>query len=428
MKKRFFAKHAKSSAALVSLAVHAVLIVVAISFVAVQVVRKEEMEFETKTVSRPKMPLKKLQLPVNIKKKRAPRLRKRIVVQPKMNTAMPDIKMPEISGVKGGLGNAGSGLGGAGDIGFSMPEFELFGIKGKGEKVFIILDSTPWMMGPERGGIAAYRLIKEELVRILGNLNSTVLLNVAVYGHGGGSYVLFPKAVPATAPNLAKIEAWLQPLNALEAGGYGTHTLGPGGTRIQGDFVVEPLKNINHWTEPMMYAMQQQMDTIFLLASGWGHLRHDTAPAKPWSEEKRAKYRTIQKKARAKLEEENRKLKEAGKSPFALVGPAVIERYFPGTQHPPQPTRYWYTPKELERAFITMRKTYAAGIPQTSGLGKRSRKEKDKFSFNVIQFIPQTDGKREERFKQMSGLLRGDYRSIPGLEAIERYIASGDKQ
>ncbi len=36
----FFAKHAKSSAAMVSLAIHAVLIVVALSFVAVTVIQK----------------------------------------------------------------------------------------------------------------------------------------------------------------------------------------------------------------------------------------------------------------------------------------------------------------------------------------------------------------------------------------------------
>jgi len=113
--KTFFTKHTKSSAALVSLGIHAVLVFVALSFVAVTVITKEENKFEVKRVSRPKMQLRKLQVPVSIKKKKMqkPRLRKRIVVQPKMNQSMPDIKMPEVSGVKGGLGSAGSGgLGG----------------------------------------------------------------------------------------------------------------------------------------------------------------------------------------------------------------------------------------------------------------------------------------------------------------------------
>jgi hypothetical protein len=427
--KSFFAKHAKSSAAFVSLGIHAVLIVIALSFVAVTVIQKNDQKFEAKPLNRPKMALKKLQVPVNIKKKKMqkPKLRKRIVVQPKMNQTMPDIKMPEISGVKGGIGSAGGGgLGGAGGVGFSMPEIELFGIKGKGEKIFIILDSTPWIMYDELGGIPAYTLIKDELVRILGGLNSTVLFNVAVYGHGNGSVSLFPQLVPATSRNVARVDAWLKPLNAVEAGGYGTQTLGKGGTKIEGDLVVEPLKNVNHWSEPMMFAMQQQVDTVFLLANGWGHILYSKAPAKPWSESKKAKYNEINKKAHAKLAEENKRRKENGEAERVLVGAAVINAYFPGTERPPQPERHWYTPKELEEAFVKQRVASRPGIPTTSGLGRRSKKAKDKFSLNVVQFVSETDGKEEGRFKQLSSKLGGEYRSIPGLEAIESYIGSSE--
>ena len=114
--KRFFAKHAKSCAMLVSVGIHAVLIIVALSFVAVTVIEKKKNDFVAKEVKRPKMALKKLQVPVNVKKKKVkkPKLNKRIVVKtPKTN--VPDIKMPEISGVKGGFGGGVSGgLGGAG--------------------------------------------------------------------------------------------------------------------------------------------------------------------------------------------------------------------------------------------------------------------------------------------------------------------------
>ena len=69
-KKPFFAKHANSSAALISLGIHAVLIVVALSFVAVTVIQKDDQKFEAKPVSRPHMKLKKLQVPVRLKKKK----------------------------------------------------------------------------------------------------------------------------------------------------------------------------------------------------------------------------------------------------------------------------------------------------------------------------------------------------------------------
>ncbi len=102
-KKRVFTNHAKSSAMVVSLAIHAVIIVVAITVVVAKVMMPEDPDFQAKKVKRPKMPPKKIQVPVDVKKRKPkPRLRKRIVVNKK---TFPDIKMPDIFGIKGGLGN-----------------------------------------------------------------------------------------------------------------------------------------------------------------------------------------------------------------------------------------------------------------------------------------------------------------------------------
>ena len=92
-KQGYLGKHAKSSAAMVSLAIHGVLILVAVSFVAVRVIIKEEKTFEAKPISRPRLKLKKLTVPVNIKKKKIqkPKLRKTIVSKPK--TTSIDIKI-----------------------------------------------------------------------------------------------------------------------------------------------------------------------------------------------------------------------------------------------------------------------------------------------------------------------------------------------
>ncbi len=116
-KKRFFLNHRKSSALVVSVVIHAAFIAVALVFVAVSVVQRNEVEFVPQPVNRPNLRLRKLQVPVNMKKPRqAPKLRKTIVV--KTRTPNMDIKMPEIVGVKGGLGS-GVGAGG-GSLGFSF--------------------------------------------------------------------------------------------------------------------------------------------------------------------------------------------------------------------------------------------------------------------------------------------------------------------
>ncbi len=106
----------------VSLAIHGILLLVAVSFVAVKVIVKENQDFKAPIVKRPKMPLKKIQVPVKMKKQKPkPRLRQRIVSKPQKFAA---IKMPAIAGVKGGLGN----MGGDGfNLGFDLDIGDLFG-------------------------------------------------------------------------------------------------------------------------------------------------------------------------------------------------------------------------------------------------------------------------------------------------------------
>jgi hypothetical protein len=53
-----------------SLGIHAVLGVVARSFVDFTVIQKDEKVFDARPVNRPRMRLKKLRVPVNLKKKR----------------------------------------------------------------------------------------------------------------------------------------------------------------------------------------------------------------------------------------------------------------------------------------------------------------------------------------------------------------------
>jgi hypothetical protein len=181
LKKRFFASHAKSSAMLVSLVLHAILIVLAASFVAVKVYQNESTQFKVPKILRPKAPLKKPQVPVKIKKRRPkPKMRQRITVKSRSNQKMPDIKMPEIVGVRTGIGAMGGDGLGASSVGFTMPEINVFGIKSRGEKIFFILDSSGRMMEDEIGGMSAYRIIKEELIRILRTLPPTTLFNVPI--------------------------------------------------------------------------------------------------------------------------------------------------------------------------------------------------------------------------------------------------------
>ena len=306
-KKGYFGKHAKSSAMVVSLAIHLILVAVAVSFVAVTVINKEDQNFEAKNVQRPKVPLKKLQVPIDIKKKKMmkPKLRKRIVVQPKLNQQMPDIKMPEITGVKGGVGSVGDGIGGGGSLGFTMPQINIFGLKSRGEKVFLILDCGPSMMVDSRGGIPAFNIIKNELLTIVNKLPSTTLFNISVYSKDS-TYLLFPQMKSATPGNVAQAEAWLSPLNQFKEGmgnrDYGPGTLGPGGVgRTKANAAEPPLHNTGYWLRPSLMAMQQQADSVYVLTEGWGAMHYvaEVVDGAGWSDSKMKQFNSAVAKAQA---------------------------------------------------------------------------------------------------------------------------------
>ncbi len=122
----------KCSALAASLGMHAVIIVIALFFVAVKVYIKPEQVFDAIEIHRPKLKLRKLQVPVKQENKtQAPKLRHNIVSKPKLTDVA--ISLPEIIGVPGGTYGTGDGLGGLG-FGFEIPD--LFGgNKGSGNEL-----------------------------------------------------------------------------------------------------------------------------------------------------------------------------------------------------------------------------------------------------------------------------------------------------
>jgi len=296
-KKHFFTKHAKSSAALISFGIHGFLIIVALSFVAVTVITKEDQVFEAKTVKRPKMQLKKLQVPVKIQKKRTqkPKLRKRIVV--KQTPKVPEIKMPEISGVKGGLGSGYAGDGGGSGIGFSMPELDFFGAKAKGDKVVFVVHFGPATIGNSPLKRMTGYTIRNRLEDLVNRLPEVTLFNVACYW-ASDCWAMNPKMMLATPENKQKVMDWMEPVNPLE-GKYShcfsdkprsvNRAINDYPKRVEGLPFFAPKwvypydipKNISakylpdgkkfvHWNRGVAWAvLEQKPDTIFVLTTNY---------------------------------------------------------------------------------------------------------------------------------------------------------------
>jgi hypothetical protein len=220
-RKPFLAKYAKSSAALVSLGIHAVIILIAVTFVAFNVIIKEEKVFEAKEVKRPKMQLKKLQVPVKIekRKKQTPKLRKRVVAK-KVRRTTSNIQMPEITGTIGGLGamNLSGGLGG--DIGFTMPEINFFGVKKKSEKVvFVVLAGPASTTGSDRRQSPKSRMcfhtLRARLNDMVHELPDYALFN-ATFFMSAITTPFSTNMLLATEENKDKLTDWASTVNPLE--------------------------------------------------------------------------------------------------------------------------------------------------------------------------------------------------------------------
>ena len=309
VKKGWFAKHAKSSAAMISLGIHAVLIVIAVSFVAVSVIQKEETTFEAKQVNRPKQQLKKLQVPVKVNQnKPKPKLRKRVVVK-NIERKTPEFKMPEITGIKGGVGNLGDGAGGVESIGFTMPEMDFFGAKAKGEKVVFVVHFGPATINEGNNKNPFTRMtgltIRNRLADLVDSMPEYTLFNVTAF-YAGDNWAMNPEMLLATPDNKKMVRDWMKSVNPLE-GKYDhcfdvpkdsenkiKEAYGKYPTRVEGisdhsttwaypyrvpknieEKYLGPDVSFKHWNWGVAWAiLEEKADTIFVLTTnyidGWG--------------------------------------------------------------------------------------------------------------------------------------------------------------
>ncbi|MDF7797911.1 hypothetical protein P4C99_00450 [Pontiellaceae bacterium B1224] len=441
LKKRFFAKHTKSSAALVTLALHALFIVLGLSFVVMSTINEAEPRFINPPVkARENVPLRKLRPPSNARKpKSAQKNFARVPVKVTLEQKVPEIQLPDLQTAKGEIGGSAGTAGDAlSTIAFAIPELTIFDVRGKGEKIFLILDADEPMLEDKMGGIPAYTIIKQEMIRIINELPSTAVFNVCVYGRGK-AVTLFPNLVSASDSNARKAEEWLRPLNGAEesvrSGRYGIQTLGKGGIEQKQDLRVGRFKTMDgtgdheyrqdRWFVPAMVAMQQHADTVFLLTNSWGRQqvareKSRNMSAADWFQSSEGK-RWLERveKANRLFAEENARRKQAGEPPRVIANGrrGLMAAYFPGTPGPPSLDYYRFTPEDFQEAFAATR----AAVSDRLSL----RKRKNEFTFNVIQFVPaDADSGTDARFKKLTRLTRGGYQTVAGLEAIRSYVES----
>lgn len=217
------------NAMLISLGIHVLLLIGAVSLTIMIISPKSKMMFEGK--KSPSLPARKLEHAIRVKQMqkqtRKPQILQRLVTEAPSKVALPE--MPEmttpdvknlrdtplmnsragsIGGIGGNGGGAGRGL--TGGMGYSDTKF--FGENVRTRAITICMDISPSMIAK---GVTVDVL--NETMNMLANMNVGTKFNVIVYVDGGLAFA--PQLVYATQENKDKALAWLkQPFDGRQQG------------------------------------------------------------------------------------------------------------------------------------------------------------------------------------------------------------------
>jgi hypothetical protein len=358
-----------------------------------------------------------------------------------------DVNLPSMSDsftVSGGVGNisGGSLLGGArGGIDFGMSSVNVFGLKTKAERILFVIDTNKQMITDAKGGLNSYRVIKNEITSMVGNLSAGTLFNVLL--HDRKETLLFkPKLVTAGNEVHAELLKWLAPVNAntsrtgLESKSRATV---PKLKTLQNELVHSTITQNDNFLGNetgflTQYALEQGVDAIFHIAGyhkGFERLRRKMTPAEEadWQKVISApKYQKelaahnlekveMQKRIRYTLAEENKKRRASGMPDrvlnsrhgvYSQVNDLGLRWETPHPGHRPYPD---IAPKETAAYFRKVNDELYGHFNKTAP------------SINIVLFLAEDEPMskpEEQQLRDFTRFFKGKYRIIRGQRAIKK--------
>jgi hypothetical protein len=130
-----------------------------------------------------------------------------------------DVNLPTMSEsftVSTGLGGISGGgiLGGTrGSIGLGMSDVSVFGLKTRAERILFFIDASRNMVTDNKGGLRSYRVIKDEITDMVGNLSAGTLFNVILFDSNRTRFFK-PQLIPAGAEVTQELIQWIAPVNS----------------------------------------------------------------------------------------------------------------------------------------------------------------------------------------------------------------------
>ncbi len=320
----------------ISLLLHIGLVLLASPLVLFSYFFRREVNFEPPPEIERVIEPRKLEYKVHVqetqKRSGRPQVQPRLTADRISELSLPDIKI-EVAPIRNpniprmvnfATAGIGTGMGdGHGDEGMSLGQsaVNFFGVRARGERVFIVVDVSNSMVEDVRGGYQGFKLVRDELARMIRNLSPGTFFNVIAFSH---SYDQFKdNMVLASAENKQSAISWLSRYNNPD-GKLGTYTPNTE-LAVELDAYRPGMADKGGSTRQdlaLSAAMAQGADAIFMITDGQPRLmRHLTEEEweewrkRYWTESEMRRIEQEKDRERKALEAENRRRARQGLPP-----------------------------------------------------------------------------------------------------------------
>jgi hypothetical protein len=316
-----------------------------------------------------------------------------------------------------------------------MSDISVFGLKTRAERVLFVIDASKTMLTDQKGGLNSYRVIKDEISTMVGNLSTGTLFNVVFFDNG--RFLFFkPRPVPAGSEVTSELIQWIVPINSdvKNLGLRGAKPM-PLKTKIEGEDMLYdaiPQRQYSSGNENAYLTqvfLEQSIDAIFIITgrhNGFERVRRSMTPreSEEWQrniarpdyqrdlklyQEERAR---LVPEARKKKAEQDAARKKRGLPPQIFDGGSLVRQMGLEyrTRHPGGAPGYYIEKRDVESYFRKLvKKLYA----DQGGANP---------SINIILFLAGDETfseDKEDELKDYTRFFDGKYRVIRGLEEIK---------
>ena len=366
-----------------------------------------------------------------------------------------DVNLPNMQEsftVSAGMGGFGSGslLGGTrGTLGIGMSDISVFGLKTRAERILFVIDANRQMLTDAKGGLKSYKIIKDEITDMVGNLSAGTLFNVMMADRRNSMFFK-QQLVPAGQEVHQQLIQWITPINAnARNAGLVEGASGVGRERLQTlsedanhEDILWANQAGNDTTFMTQLAIEQDVDAIFFIAGyhrGFERVRRrltdqeeadwirfsTTRKYQDQLAEHEKEVPIMQNRINYKMKVINEERRKKGQPDRVLDSRWGIYSDYRElgleweTEHPGWRPNYFLESREIEKYFKKV-----VDILYTN-------KGSEKPSVNVILFLAGDEEMRKEWEDQLddyTDFFRGKYRIIRGLDEINEARSSSNTQ